>query len=90
MRKRTSGYADAGEDIVCAALSSVMQTAVLGLKSVVGVDFIYETGDGELFVSIGKLNGEDRHNADIVLDTMLCGIADLAEGYSQYIKLEVK
>ena len=29
--KGHSGYAEAGEDIVCAAVSAVMQTAVIGI-----------------------------------------------------------
>ena len=33
-----TGYAEQGEDIVCAAVSSVVQTAVLGLMQLVGVN----------------------------------------------------
>ena len=87
-----SGYAAEGEDIVCAALSSVIQTAIMGLMSVAGVDCKYvilET-EGSLMLELPELNETDRHNADMILDTMLCGIADLYEGYSDFIELEVK
>ena len=87
-----SDFADEGEDIVCAALSSVIQTAVMGLLKVAGIDckyVIYET-EGGLELELPKLNNSDRHNADMILDTMLCGIADLYEGYSDFIELEVK
>ena len=87
-----SGYADAGEDIVCAALSSVIQTAVLGLMRVAGINVGFETDadGGVLELVIPDLSDNDRHNADMILDTMLCGIADLHEGYSDFIELEVK
>lgn len=85
-----TGYGVEGEDIVCAALSSVIQTAVLGLMRVAGINAEVETDEGYLSLELPKLNEQDRHNADMILDTMLCGIADLNEGYSDFIELEVK
>ena len=37
-----------------------------------------------------KLGDAQRHDADVILETMLMGIADLYEGYSDFIELEVK
>ncbi len=87
-----TGYGAEGEDIVCAALSSVIQTAVLGLMRVAGINVGFEADaeGGVLDLVIPELSDEDRHNADMILDTMLCGIADLHEGYSDFIELEVK
>lgn len=87
-----TGYGVEGEDIVCAALSSVIQTAVLGLMRVAGINVGFETDvdGGVLELVIPDLSDNDRHNADMILDTMLCGIADLHEGYSDFIELEVK
>lgn len=86
------GYAAEGEDIVCAALSSVIQTAILGLFRVVGVQADYHTnGDtGELSMKLGEMSDANRHDCDVILDTMLLGIADLYEGFSGFINLEVK
>ena len=81
-----TGYGVEGE----AALSSVIQTAVLGLMRVAGINAEVETDEGYLSLELPKLNEQDRHNADMILDTMLCGIADLNEGYSDFIELEVK
>lgn len=85
-------YGEEGEDIVCAALSSVVQTAVLGLMQVVGINVDLKRDDrrGYLKMSLPQLNREMRRDADTVLNTMLCGIADLQEGFSRFIKLEVK
>lgn len=88
-----TGYGVEGEDIVCAALSSVIQTAVLGLMRVAGINVELKTDERNGYLSAKlpeKLSEADRNNADMILETMLCGIADLNEGYSDFIELEVK
>lgn len=84
-------YGEEGEDIVCAGISTLAQTAVLGLMQVVGVNLKFERGD-EAYLSfeLPELDEKMRHDADVLLDTMMLGIYDLHEGYSRYIKLEVK
>ncbi len=83
-------YGEEGEDIVCAALSSVVQTAVLGLMQIVGINVKLERDEkrGYLNMILPDLDEASRHDADIILGTMLCGISDLHEGFSKYIKLE--
>ena len=88
-----SGYACEGEDIVCAALSSVVQTAVLGLMSVVGIDINLERDDNRGYLKFlipEGLNEIQTIQCDAILNTMLCGISDLYEGFSDFIELEVK
>lgn len=87
-----TGYGEQGEDIVCAALSSIVQTAALGLLQVVGADLGYKTGkDGYLKMTLPKEMDEGmRHDCDTVLETMLLGVSDLNQGYSDFIELEVK
>ena len=83
-------YGEEGEDIVCAALSSVVQTAVLGLMQIVGINVRLKRDEkrGYLNMELPELDEASRHDADIILGTMLCGISDLHEGFSKYIKLE--
>ncbi|MGI6700886.1 MAG: ribosomal-processing cysteine protease Prp [Christensenellales bacterium] len=87
-----TGYGDKGEDIVCAALSSVIQTALLGLMQVAGIDAEYVRRDEEGYfkVTIPELNDIKRRDADMILDTMLAGVSDLYSSYSDYIELEVR
>lgn len=88
-----TGYGAEGEDIVCAALSSVVQTAVLGLMGVAGINVKMQREDarGLLAVELPQdLSERQRHDADVILETMLMGVADLYEGYSDFIELEVK
>ncbi len=88
-----TGYGVEGEDIVCAALSSIVQTAVLGLMGVAGINLKLTRDDkcGRLSFKLpDNLSESMRHDADTILETMLMGIADLYEGYSDFIELEVK
>ena len=88
-----SDYADDGEDIVCAALSSVIQTAVLGIIRVVGINIGYEIDEarGYLKAILPKdMKKSDEHDADIILRTAYLGVSDLYENFSDFISLEVK
>ena len=88
-----TGYGVEGEDIVCAALSSIVQTALLGLLQVACVNVDYERRDDDGYLRItlpSNLSREDRHSADIILNTMLLGISDLYQGFSDFIELEVQ
>lgn len=87
-----TSYGAAGEDIVCAALSSIVQTAVLGLMNVVGADIKLRRNEkqGKLVFSLpDNLTEVEMHDAQVILSTMLLGVADLHEGYSDFIELEV-
>ncbi len=86
-----TGYGVEGEDIVCAALSSIIQTALLGLMQVAGVDvkFVRRDEEGYLSFELSSLDYDERHDADMILDTMLCGISDLYETYSDFIELKL-
>jgi len=87
-----TGYAEEGEDIICAALSSIVQTALLGLMQVAGIRAEYERldRDGYISIKIPELKTGKRHDADMILDTMLLGVSDLYESYSDFIELEVR
>lgn len=86
-----TGYGVEGEDIVCAALSSIVQTALLGLLAVarINVSFVKDDCKGRLEFTLPELDERRRHDADVILDTMLCGVSDLREAYSDFIDLEV-
>ena len=88
-----TGYGVAGEDIVCAALSSIVQTAVLGLFSVAEINLEFKRNEkqGYLFMRLpNDITEEQNQKAQIILKTVLLGINDLYEGYSDFIELEVK
>ncbi|MCH5164630.1 MAG: ribosomal-processing cysteine protease Prp [Clostridiales bacterium] len=86
-----TGYGVEGEDIVCAALSSIIQTALLGVMQVAGINVKFERRDeeGYLKFTLPELEPQLRRDADMILDTMLLGISDLYESYSDFIELKL-
>ena len=36
-----------------------------------------------------NITKEQRHDVNVILETMLCGVGDLYSGYSDFIELEV-
>lgn len=88
-----SDYADEGEDIVCASISSITQTALLGLKVVANVEVESLRDDDigylkfKLSDNLGKVK---RHECDMILDTMYAGLKDIESGFSKYVKVEDK
>ena len=88
-----TGYADHGEDIVCAAISALLQGAALGVLKVAGVKAQYRVNEqkGSLRLEIPQGIAPDaRHDCNVILETLLVSVKDLAEGYSEYIEVEVK
>ncbi len=87
------GYGVEGEDIVCAALSSIVQTAVLGVLGVAKVNAEYKTDEAKGALSLvipDNISARQAEAVEIILSTLLLGVADLREGYSDFIELEVR
>ena len=87
-----TGYGEAGEDIVCAGISTLVQSALLGLLQVVGINVKYvvdEATNTIRFTLPANLTQAERHDADVVLNTMLAGLQDFYTEYSDFINLEV-
>ena len=88
-----TNYGEKGEDIVCASLSSIVQTAVLGLLMIALVELNMKRDDERGYLKFTlpeKLDEKQEIQVSVILDTMLCGISDLYESFSDYIELEVK
>jgi hypothetical protein len=86
-----TGYGVSGEDIVCAALSSILQTAVLGVLNVANVQASIKRDDKSGYLKLcvpSNLTNNERHDVDMILNTMLVGVSDLKLGYSNFIELE--
>ena len=80
-----------GEDIVCAAVSSVVQTALLGLNNVLNLNIDFVRKDGYLSFKIPeKLNEEKQIHCEVILKTMLEGLKDIQNGYQKFVKVEEK
>ena len=82
--KGHAGYAEAGQDIVCAAVSILTTTCANALESVAGVKPMVKASEGHMLLALP--NGSS-HDAQVILRTMRQGLRDLAEEYSRYILL---
>jgi Predicted ribosomal protein len=79
-----AGTAPYGQDIVCAAVAALTQTAVLGLERYLGRDFDLDIGSGKLIL---KLKGASDDLAGAILETMLLGLAEIAKQSPQSVHI---
>jgi hypothetical protein len=88
-----TGYGVEGEDIVCAALSSIVQTAALGILSVAGVNADYRINEDRGWLKLtlpDNMTQTQAHDSEVILNTLLLGVTDLHESFSDFVELEVK
>ena len=86
-----SGLMPHGEDVVCAAVSTLLQAAVFSLDSLFKADIDYEIAPGE--ISLTVKNGEDSSacfsDSQTVLHHTLFSLMNLAYQYPDQISLHV-
>lgn len=87
-----SGYDEIGKDIVCASVSTLAQSVIIGLDKVVNNNFIYTINqeDASLYVDISGYDEESLDRAQILIRTFKYTVDSLLLDYKKYIKLIVK
>ncbi|HBT20419.1 MAG TPA: ribosomal-processing cysteine protease Prp [Peptococcaceae bacterium] len=81
-------YAEYGRDIVCAAVSAVSQTAVIGLQKLLGKKPEVFQEKGKLVCMLPKdLDGEERKIGEVVFKTMYYGLEAIKNEYEGYLSL---
>lgn len=78
-------YAEEGSDIVCAAVSALSQTALLGLMEYASKDVPYEVNEGFLSVTVPKPSDA----SEIILGTMARGLQEMVRQYGEYVVLDL-
>ena len=87
-----TGYAESGEDILCATISGISQSIALGLSKVCNAKINIKKNDNSGYLKVELLNNNDAQcieKAQILFGTLQLSIEDLLEGYSDYISMEV-
>ena len=87
-----SGYAEEGADIVCSAVSTLMETLANGLTEVVKADvkvFVDETIP-HLSVTLIEKDQEKCKYAQVLMQSTLLGIKGVAYEFSKFIKIKEK
>ncbi len=83
-------YAPHGKDLVCAAVSALTQTAVLGLKEVLTTEplvNIKETGYLACWLPKEITTGE-LEKAELLLTTLYLGLEAIKKNYGMYLQVE--
>ena len=85
------GHADfdeTGKDIVCAAVSAVVQTAVIGLTDIAGIKAYHVQKDGHLKCSLPEeLDMDQTKASSVILRTMMAGLRSIQLGYPNLISI---
>ena len=82
-----AGYADAGEDIVCAAISILVINTMNAIEQFTDVNFMQDVDEEECMIEF-KIN-EPTKETTLMLETMVLGLQTLEdnEEYTEYIDL---
>ena len=86
-----TGYSESGSDIICAAISSLTQGILLGLKKVVGLNIEEIVDDEKGYLSFrlpDVMNKEQAEKAYCLTDTLVEALKDLVSGYPDFIEME--
>ncbi|MEE1314605.1 MAG: ribosomal-processing cysteine protease Prp [Faecalimonas sp.] len=77
-------YAEAGEDIVCAAISILTLNTVNAIETFTEDAFVADS-DEELGYLAFQLLQRPKKEAALLLKTMVLGLEDIAKNYENYI-----
>ena len=78
-----AGIAHKGQDIVCAGVSAIVQTAIIGLGEYLKADFDCKQSEGNLEV---KLNKPDEYTETILM-TMYYGLSEIEKIYPKNVQM---
>ncbi len=79
-----AGYAEAGSDIVCAAVSVLTTTCANALETVAGITPQVKAASGKMALSLPPGSG---HDAQVILKSLRQGLRDIQEQYPDYLLL---
>ena len=84
-----AGFAEAGQDIVCAGVSALSIAACNGLEYFLPAAFELQTEEGLLSCRFAGAEGQELEKAQWILRTMILGIEQIQTAYNQkYIVIE--
>lgn len=82
-----AGYANEGEDIVCAAVSAISYTAVGSLVNLVG-DCEYKEEDGYMCIyRPDNMEQSKQETAQTILESMYIGYKQIEKSYGRFVNV---
>ena len=88
-----SGYAEAGADIVCAAISALTQTTLNGLKNVLKAPVMFDQDDDGAFIEAiltPEASEDQSRQAQLLLVTLLEGLQAIQREYPRNLRIIFK
>lgn len=86
--KGHAGPVEAGENIYCAGVSAITQTALLGLIKHLSHELIYEIEDGWISCELPPgLDETEKEKAEVILSTMEAGLLAMQEVYGEFLNV---
>ena len=82
-----AGYGEYGKDIVCAGVSAITQSCLLGLKEVLGDDVRYEKRPGYLRVNVHPCKAKEP-GPSAILRTLEMGLISMSKAYPGGFSIE--
>ncbi len=84
-----SGYAQAGADIICSAVSVTAYTAAGALESLAGLKQCYSQKDGNMTIRLPeKMDEKQRATALIIMETTAIGFKQIELSYGKYVSVK--
>jgi uncharacterized protein YsxB (DUF464 family) len=84
--KGHAGYAPHGQDIVCAAVSTLVQTLIQSIEDLCTDTISYHLQPGNVEIKHDPLT----HEAQVLLDAFMIGVYMIANRYPKYVVVEKK
>ena len=81
-----SEYAEEGQDIICAAVSAILQTAAFGLINYLELKPEINTKNGWLSCRLASEVAQDKE-VQAILEAMLAGLKETVKEYPDYIQI---
>lgn len=89
--KGHTGYGKHGQDIVCSAISAIVQTAEVGIVTYLGISAQVQKNDDAGYMSLHlpkQLSANQMQHAQTVLQTAKLALKELLGQYSKFLKME--
>ena len=86
-----SGYAESGKDIVCSAVSTLMQSLILGLEKVLKITPEVEMDENIPIIKVQvclDMDDDMMSHVQVLMKSTRLGLKDIADSYPKFIKIK--
>ncbi len=88
-----AGYAEYGSDIVCAAISALTQSTLIGITEVVGAKVRHKVNEETGYLSVGLEESDDFKSiqkSQILLETLKMTLTEISKDYPGTIRIIIR